>query len=63
MPLAVKENDMRIVIYILMVLCALLVVLCYSLCVIASEADRRADRMYRKWKEDKDERERQISNR
>ena len=44
---------MRIVIYILMVLCALLVVLCYSLCVIAHEADERAERMYRKWKENK----------
>ena len=42
---------MRIVIYILMVLCALLMLVCYALCVIASEADRRADRMYRKWKE------------
>lgn len=51
-----KENDMRIVTYILMVLCALLMVLCYSLCVIASEADRRADRMYRKWKEEHNDR-------
>ena len=58
-----KENDMRIVIYILMVLCALLVILCYSLCVIASEADRRADRMYRKWREEHDEGEQTISDR
>ena len=42
---------MRIVIYILMVLCALLMLVCYALCVIASEADERAERMYRKWKE------------
>ena len=42
---------MRIVIYILMALCALLMLVCYALCVIASEADERAERMYRKWKE------------
>lgn len=56
LPLTVKENDMRIVIYILMILCVLLVILCYALCVIASEADERADRMYRKWKEEHNDR-------
>ena len=47
---------------LLMALC-IMTVICYALCVIAHEADERAERMYRKWKEDKDERSRQISNR
>ena len=54
---------MRTVIYILMAICLLLLLLGYSLLVIAGEADERADRMYRKWKEDKDEREQKISDR
>lgn len=47
---------MRIVIYILIALLAVMMVIMYSLCVIAHEADKRADRMYRAWKESKDER-------
>lgn len=42
-----------LVMVLLMALCVM-VVLCYALCVIASEADERADRMYRAWKESKD---------
>ena len=63
LPLIPKENDMRIVIYILMAICLVLLLLGYSLLVIASEADEKADRMYRKWKESKDEREQKVSDR
>ena len=41
-----------IVFVLLMAVCVLLV-LCYALMVKAYEADERADRMYRKWKESK----------
>ncbi len=54
---------MRTVIYILMAICLLLLLLGYSLLVIASEADEKADRMYRKWKEERDGREQKISDR
>ena len=46
-----KENTMRIAIYILLILITVLMIICYSLCVIAHDADERAERMYRKWKE------------
>ena len=46
---------MRIAIYVLIGLCCLLVVAAYACCVIASGADERAEEMYRKWKESKDE--------
>ena len=42
---------MRTAIYILLVLVTVLVMICYALCVMAHEADERAERMYRKWKE------------
>ena len=51
---APKEIDMRIFVYVLIAVIAALMLLCYSLCAIASEADERAERMYRKWKESKD---------
>ena len=51
-----------IVMVLLMALC-ILMVMCYALMVMVHEADERAERMYRKWKEEHDERERQISNR
>ncbi len=35
---------------LIMALCVM-VVICYALCVMAHEADERAERMYRKWKE------------
>ena len=35
---------------LLMALC-ILTVICYALCVMAHDADERAERMYRKWKE------------
>ena len=45
---------MRIVIYILMAICLVLLLLGYSLLVIAGEADERAEKMYREWKEKDD---------
>lgn len=42
---------------------ALLLVADYAMLVIASRAERRANRMYRLWKESRDERSRQISDR
>lgn len=42
---------MRTTIYILLILITMLVIICYSLCVMAHEADERAERMYRKWRE------------
>ena len=56
--LAHKENSMKIAIYILLVLLTVLLIIAYSLCVIAHDADERAERMYRAWKESKDERNR-----
>ncbi len=38
-------------IFALLVLICILTVVCYALCVMAHEADERAERMYRKWKE------------
>ena len=38
---------------VLMAMLALMMVICYSLLVIASKAEERAERMYRKWKESK----------
>lgn len=38
-------------IFALLVLICILTVVCYALCVIAHDADERANRMYRKWKE------------
>lgn len=44
---------MRWIIFVMMMVICLLLVLCYALLVTAYEADERADRMYRKWKESK----------
>ena len=52
---------MRIVVYVLIAIIVAMMVLCYSLMVTAHEADERAKRMYRAWKEQNDERSRQIS--
>ena len=51
-----KENDMRIAIYVLMALCLVLLIVGYAVLVMAHEADERADRMYRKWKEEHNDR-------
>lgn len=45
---------MRIAIYILLAICALLILVCYALLAMAQDADERAERMYRKWKEQLD---------
>ena len=44
---------MRWIIFVMMMVICLLLVMCYAFCVIAHEADERAERMYRKWKESK----------
>ena len=42
---------MRWIIFGMLVVICLLLLICYALCVMAHEADERAERMYRKWKE------------
>ena len=49
---------MRIFIMILLAVILVLMILGYALLVVAHEADERADRMYKKWKEEHDERSR-----
>jgi hypothetical protein len=46
---------MKWLIMVLIMTILILLVICYSLMVIAHDADERAERMYRKWKE-RDER-------
>ena len=46
---------MRIAIYVLLVICALLTLVCYSLLVVASRADEREKRMYKEWRGKDDE--------
>ena len=46
---------MRIVIYVLIALVALMAALCYALLVVASQADDREEQFYREWKEKDDE--------
>ena len=41
------------VIFVLLAIICILLVIAYSLCVMAHDADERAERMYRKWKEEK----------
>ena len=53
LPDCIKENTMRTAIYILLVIVTVLILICYSLCVMAHEADERAERMYRAWRESK----------
>ena len=45
---------MRIVVYVLIALVALMVALCYALLVVASRADDREEQFYREWKEKDD---------
>ena len=51
-----KENDMVIAIIVMLALMALMMMALYAMLVVASRADERADRMYRKWKEEHDDR-------
>ena len=41
--------------YVILVGLLLLVLLEYALCCVAHDADERAEEMYRRWKESKDE--------
>lgn len=42
---------MRWVILVLLMALCVLTLICYALCVMAHDADERAERMYRKWRE------------
>lgn len=42
---------MRWIIFGMLVVICLLLLICYALCVMAHDADERAERMYRAWKE------------
>ena len=44
---------MRWIILVLLMALCILMVMCYALMVMAHDADERADRMYRAWKESK----------
>ena len=44
---------MRWIIFVMMMVICLLLIICSALLVMAYEADERAERMYRKWKESK----------
>ena len=41
--------------YLILVLVVLMAILMYSLCVVSKDADRRANEMYEKWKEEHDD--------
>lgn len=47
---------MKWVVFVLLMIACLLLVICYSLCVIASQADEREEQFYKEWKEKDDER-------
>lgn len=47
---------MRWVVFVLLMIACLLLVICYSLCVIAGQADEEEERFYKEWKEKDDER-------
>ena len=46
---------MRFVIFVLLVLLCILLVMAYALCVMAHDADERAARIYKEWKEEVDD--------
>ena len=46
---------MKFIIFVLAMLACILLVVGYALLVMAHDADERAERMYIKWKEDKDD--------
>ena len=47
---------MRWIIMVLLMVLAIMMVICYALMVMAHDADERAEKMYREWKESKNER-------
>ncbi len=46
---------MKWIVFVLAMVICILLLICYSLMVMASDADERAEEMYRRWKESKDE--------
>ena len=46
---------MKWIVFVLAMVICILLLICYSLLVMASDADERAEEMYRRWKESKDE--------
>lgn len=46
---------MRWIIMVLLMALCVMAVICYALVVMAHNADERAERMYRAWKESKDD--------
>lgn len=46
---------MKWVVFVLLMIACLLLVICYSLCVIASQADEEEERFYKEWKGADDE--------
>ena len=46
---------MKWITFVLVMVIAILLVICYALLVIAHDADERAEEMYRAWKEKDDE--------
>ena len=46
---------MKWVVFVLLMIVLILLIICYSLLVVASDADDRAEEMYRRWKEERDE--------
>ena len=51
------SREAMTVILVLLVINAILIIVAYSMCVISHNANERADRMYRKWKEEVNERD------
>ena len=47
---------MKWIIFVLMMIVAIMLLIAYALVIMAHEADERAERMYRKWKEEHDDR-------
>ena len=46
---------MKWIVFVLAMVICILLLICYSLLVMAADADERAEEMYRRWKESKDE--------
>ena len=46
---------MKWIVFVLAMVICILLLICYSLMVMASDADERAEEMYRRWKEKDDE--------
>ncbi len=45
---------MKWITFVLVMVIAILLVICYALMVMAHDADERAEKMHREWKESKD---------